>query len=244
MQAKASHPTRNIHTDADKRREGLGAFQILIIILSMYVLGALFIDTVYALPGETSHLLAIIDDLICVVFLIDFIVRFSRAESKLAFMKWGWIDLISSIPAFDMLRAGRFIRLIRLLRILRAIRSTKALIEYIFRDRTRGTFAAVTSLSVLLVIFASISILNAETDPASNIKTAEDALWWSFVTVTTVGYGDKYPVTTEGRLIAAVLMVAGVGLFGTFTGFVASWFMEGKKTPPVDTGEPPHPTGP
>jgi voltage-gated potassium channel len=182
-----------------------------------------------------------IDDLICVIFLIDFIVRFSRAPSKLKFMKWGWIDLISSIPAFDILRAGRFIRLIRLIRILRAVRSTKMLVEYIFRNRTRGTFAAVASLSVLLVIFASISVLNAETVPHSNIKTAEDALWWAFVTVTTVGYGDKYPVTTEGRMIAAVLMVAGVGLFGTFTGFVASWFMEPKSTTAVLPNEGPPP---
>lgn len=228
-------------TAPDRRREGLGAFQVLIIILSMYVLGALFIDTVYVLPGETSHLLALIDDLICIIFLVDFTVRFFRAESKIGFMKWGWIDLISSIPAFDWLRAGRFIRLIRLLRILRAIRSTKALFEYIFRNRTRGTFAAVASLSILLVIFSSIAILNAETAPNSNIVTAEDALWWSFVTVTTVGYGDKYPVTTEGRLIAAVLMVAGVGLFGTFTGFVASWFMETRSVPATAENEQPPP---
>ena len=65
--------------------------------------------------------------------------------------------------------------------------------------------------------------------PNSNIKDAEDALWWSFVTITTVGYGDRFPVTTEGRLVGAVLMICGVGLFGTFTGFIASWFMEGEK---------------
>ena len=62
----------------------------------------------------------------------------------------------------------------------------------------------------------------------SNIKTAEDAIWWAWVTITTVGYGDKYPVTTEGRIIASFLMTAGVGLFGTFTGFIASWFLEKK----------------
>jgi voltage-gated potassium channel len=60
-------------------------------------------------------------------------------------------------------------------------------------------------------------------------QTAEDALWWAYVTITTVGYGDKFPVTSEGRLIAGFLMTAGVGLFGTFTGFVASWFVEGRE---------------
>lgn len=73
-----------------------------------------------------------------------------------------------------------------------------------------------------MVIFSAIAILQVERDPNSNIKTAEDALWWSYVT-TTVGYGDRYPVTTEGRLIASVLMTAGVGLFGTFTAYIASF---------------------
>lgn len=209
--------------------EKIGSFQILIIFLSIYVLGALFIDTIVVLEPETSSLLTLIDNAICVIFLIDFSLRFWRAEKKLTYMKWGWIDLVSSIPTLEVLRAGRVFRLIRLIRILRAIRSTKLLISYTFKNRKQGTFSAVGIISILLIIFSSIAILNVENQPDSNIRTAEDALWWSFVTITTVGYGDKFPITTEGRLIAAMLMTAGVGLFGTFTGFVASWFMEEKK---------------
>jgi voltage-gated potassium channel len=77
-----------------------------------------------------------------------------------------------------------------------------------------------------MLLFSSVAILQFETDPNSNIKTAEDAIWWSYVTITTVGYGDKYPVTTEGRIIAVILMTVGVGLFGTFTAFVSSWFVK------------------
>lgn len=88
---------------------------------------------------------------------------------------------------------------------------------------------AVSIITVLVVIFSSISILIVEKDPLSNIKSAEDALWWSLVTVTTVGYGDKFPVTTEGRLIGVVLMFLGVGIFGTFTGYIASWFTKVNK---------------
>ena len=58
-----------------------------------------------------------------------------------------------------------------------------------------------------------------------NIKTAEDAFWWSVTTVTTVGYGDRFPMTSEGRAVAVLLMIAGVGMFGTFSGFVAAWFL-------------------
>jgi voltage-gated potassium channel len=95
-----------------------------------------------------------------------------------------------------------------------------------------------------MIIFSAIGILGVEKDaPGSNIRTAEDALWWSYVTITTVGYGDRYPVTSEGRLIAAALMTVGVGLFGMFTAYVASWFVvkrdenNAQKTEPVTKKE-------
>ncbi len=144
-------------------------------------------------------------------------------------MRWGWVDLLSSIPMVDFLRAGRLLRLIRLLRIIRAFRSTKSFIDHIFRNKAKGSLTSVSLIAVLLIIFSSIAILQVEKDPNSNIKTAEDAIWWAYVTITTVGYGDKFPVTTEGRIIAAVLMTAGVGLFGTFTAYVASWFVVEKQ---------------
>ena len=202
---------------------------LLVIILSVYVLVVLVIDTLVKLPTETARLLTFIDDIICVFFLFEFCLRFYQADNKLKFMQWGWIDLISSIPALPFLRAGRALRLVRLLRILRAFRSTKHLIRYVFESRVKGTFTAVSIIAVLMILFSSVAILQVENQPNSNIKSAEDALWWSYVTITTVGYGDKYPVTTEGRLIAAVLMTVGVGLFGTFTGFLASWFVAERK---------------
>ena len=202
---------------------------LLVILLSVYVLVVLVVDTLFKLPTETARLLTFIDDGICFFFLFEFSLRLYQAENKWKFMRWGWIDLISSIPAFPLLRFGRALRLIRLLRILRAFRSTKYLVQYVFESRVRGTFTAVSIIAVLMVMFSSIAILQVETRPDSNIKSAEDAIWWSYVTITTVGYGDKYPVTTEGRLIAAVLMTVGVGLFGTFTGFLASWFVAERK---------------
>lgn len=209
--------------------EKLGFFNLLIIVLSIYVLLALLIDTFFKLPVEIQRLLLIIDDTICIIFISEFFVRLYKAENKRKFMKWGWIDLISSIPAFPFARVGRLFRLVKLMRILRAFRSVRVLIHHIFKNRVRGTMTTVSLVTILVVIFASISILIVEKDPNSNIKTAEDAIWWSLVTVTTVGYGDKFPVTTEGRLIGIVLMFAGVGVFGTFTGYIASWFTQGNK---------------
>ena len=210
-------------------RNRLGFLNIFIVVLSIYVLVALIIDTFFRLNPEISRLLALVDDFICVIFLIDFCIRFYRAESKREFMKWGWIDLISSIPTFAYFRVGRAFRLIRILRVLRAFRSIRDFAGHVFRHRTQGAFSSVAIIAVLMWIFSSIAILQVEDAPDSNIKTAGDALWWSYVTITTVGYGDRYPVTAEGRIIAAVLMTVGAGLVGTFTGFLASWFVEGRK---------------
>jgi len=207
----------------------LNLLNILVIVLSVYVLVALIISTFFKLPPETVVLLDYIDNGICIFFIIEFIIRFYHAKNKLQFMKWGWIDLLSSIPMFNYARAGRTLRLIRLLRILRAFRSTKHLINHVFKKKAQGTFTIVAVVAMLMVIFSSIAILQVEDDPNSNIKTAGDAIWWAYVTITTVGYGDKYPVTTEGRIIAAFLMTTGVGLFGTFAGYVSSWFLTNEK---------------
>ncbi len=208
--------------------EELGYFNIIISILTIYVLGALLIETFFALPNEISKLLNFIDNSICFIFLFDFVLRFKNAKNKMKFMRWGWIDLLSSIPFMNYFRLGRILRLIRVLRIIRAFRSSKKLIEHLFRNKAKGAFTSVAIFAVMLIIFSSIAILQVETVKESNIKTAEDALWWAYVTITTVGYGDKYPVTTEGRIIAVILMTAGVGLFGTFTAFASSWFVKDK----------------
>lgn len=209
----------------ENSEDKLGLLNVAVLVLSIYVLVALIVDTTFKLSAETSKLLNYIDIAICIFFFIEFWIRFYQAENKLKFIKWGWIDLVSSIPMVDFLRVGRLIRLIRLFRILRAFRSTKQFVTYIFRNKAQGTFTSVSVLAILLIIFCSIAILQVENAPNSNIQTAEDAIWWSYVTITTVGYGDKFPVTTEGRIIASILLTAGVGLFGTFTAYIASIFV-------------------
>jgi voltage-gated potassium channel len=217
-------------TDPDQPRERLGFLNILILVLSIYVLIALLADLILDFPPEVARVLSFVDNVICVFFLIDFFTRFRAAQNKWKFMRWGWIDLISSIPEIEFLRVGRALRLIRIIRILRAFRSIKHIIGHIYRNRSQGALTTVAVLAFVLIVFSSISILQFEADvPGSNIKTAEDALWWSYVTITTIGYGDKYPVTTEGRIIAVILMTAGVGLFGTFTAFVSSWILTDRK---------------
>jgi voltage-gated potassium channel len=186
----------------NSNHEPVGLFQLIVLILSVVVLGALFADTAFKLPPQISNVLQTVDTLVCVLLLSDFAVRFYRAKSKLTFMKWGWIDLIASIPNIPILRIGRLVRILRVIRLLRAIRATHK----------------ITSL-----------IICEQPEPTANIKTAEDAVWWSVATITTVGYGDKYPVTAEGRVLAMMLMVCGAGMFGLVSGLVASSFIGIKK---------------
>ncbi len=213
----------------EKNNENVfGGLSLIILILSVYVLISLA-TSFFALTPEVHKILSQIDNFICVVFLIDFFYRFYQAPNKLNFLKWGWVDFISSIPFIDFLRVGRLLRLLRLLRILRAFKSVKHIAQHVYKDKTKGLLSTVAIIAFLMVLFSSVTILQVETAPNSNIRTAEDALWWSYTTLTTVGYGDKYPVTTEGRMIAAVLMTTGVALCGTFAGYVASLLVAKKE---------------
>ncbi|GAB3727573.1 potassium channel family protein [Spirosoma lituiforme] len=200
--------------------------QLIMLVLSVYVVVALLIRELVPMHEQTRQLLDQIDTGICFYFLYDFFLRLYQADDKWTFLQWGWIDLLASIPAFDWFRLGQLVRVVRILRMVRSFRSIRAFLHYLFRDRANGTLAVVLLSSILLMIFGAIAILYVERVPDANIKTPSDALWWAFVTITTVGYGDRFPVTNVGRLIAAVLMVAGVGLFGTFTSYVANFFVE------------------
>jgi voltage-gated potassium channel len=211
-----------------QKENKLGLLDFIVILLTLYVLGALVIDTFYQLPKETTVLLNYFDYIICGFFFFEFLYRLMKAENKLRFMRWGWIDLLSSIPMVDFLRAGRLLRLIRLFRVIRAFKSTKQLLNHLFKNKAEGALTSVISISVLLVIFSAIAILEVETSSDSNIKTAEDAIWWSYSTLLNAGYGDVYPVTTEGKVLAMVLMVFGIGLIGTLTAYIASVFVKDK----------------
>jgi voltage-gated potassium channel len=219
-----------VHNDTQSRREEIGTFQIVILVLSILILGMLVADDAFKLPPEISSVLRKLDTLICLIFLVDVCIRFYRAKSKLAFLKWGWIDVIASIPNVPALRWGRLVRVFQIIRLIRALRASHRITTLLLKDKIQTGVASVVLSSVLLVIFASLGILICERqDPQANIKTANDAVWWSVTTITTVGYGDKYPVTTEGRLLAMAVMVSGVGLFGGLSGLAASFFIGTKE---------------
>lgn len=201
------------------------AWQLVLLILSIYVLVALTIEVALPLSDSTRTILNAVDAGICVVFLLDFAIQFARAERKLHYMKWGWLDLISSIPTIDGLRWARLARITRLLRVFRTVRSAKVLARSFGENRASTSLAVLLLVCFTLILGSSLLILEVERTPDAKITNPQDALWWSFATITTVGYGDLFPVTTAGRIIGAVLMTAGVGLFGTVTAAVGAWML-------------------
>jgi voltage-gated potassium channel len=218
-----------MQTSGNDGPEKLPGVQFLILILSIVVLAALMVDILVPLPREVSRLVEWLDLLACAVFFADFCVRFKRASNKLQFMKWGWLDLLASVPNIEALRAARLVRIIRVIRMIRAVRISYRLLSQVLRDRPGGAFSSLLFTVFLLVMFSSLGVLMVEQNPGSNIRTAEDAVWWSMTTITTVGYGDHFPATVPGRLLAMGLMLCGVGLFGALSGLVASWFVGPQK---------------
>lgn len=198
--------------------------ELIVLVLSLYSLGALTVELLIPLTAETKEFLGRVDDLVCAVFLTDFIVHLVIAPSKKKFWRMGWLDLLSSIPEIGWLRWGRVFRVFR---IVRALRSVSVVYEHLAAERARGTFVMVGLMSMIAVLFATIAVYELERGgPGSNIHSAGDALWWAFATITTIGYGDHYPTTVGGRIVAVILVVFGLSFFGTFTAYVASFFLE------------------
>ncbi|MEM6793038.1 MAG: ion channel, partial [Acidobacteriota bacterium] len=139
---------------------------------------------------------------------------------------WGWLDFLSSLPAIDVFRWGRTARIFRILRLLRGLRAARIVTHFVMFRRAECAFWTTALIAVLVIILGSIGILQLERGAGGNIESGPAALWWSFVTVTTVGYGDHYPITGGGRALAASLMLIGIGVFGTFTAYLATHFLD------------------
>lgn len=143
-------------------------------------------------------------------------IRFWRSEIKGEFFKSHWLDVLA--VALPILRPLRLLRLLVLL---------SALQRFVGKS-LRGRVAIYVGGSIVLTSFvAALAVLDAERKSShANIQTFGDALWWVMTTLSTVGYGDHYPVTTEGRLVAVALMVVGVALLGVVTASVATWLIQ------------------
>lgn len=174
---------------------------------------------------DIVQVVTIVDGLLIVIFAIDLVRRLHVADDDRAYLRhgWGWLDAISIIP---MLRIARLLRIVRVARIVSRMGGPEKAMRAFFANRATGGLLLVFLIAIMVLEFGSMAILWAErTSPDANITTAEDAVWYLIVTMSTVGYGDQYPVTQLGRLIGSLIIVVGVGVFGTLTGFLANAFL-------------------
>lgn len=215
--------TANMSNDEPTRLSS--SYDIFILALTLISLGTLVILVVPGINEEAREVAFFLDTLICLVFLFDFFLTLIRAPDKLAYLKWGWMDFLGSLPALPAFRLFRLWRFVRVVRILRRARIRD--LWRTFRERRAESTLLITIFLVILVLgFTSFVILIFEAPaPQANITTATDAIWWSLVSVTTVGYGDRFPVTQQGRLVAVLLMVVGIGLFSVVTSYLSSGFL-------------------
>ena len=199
-------------------------WDFVILIFSIFSLAILPIQMFYKGSEDVLLIIDSADIVLCSFFFADFLKQLFQAKgARLAYMKYGWIDLLSSIPSIPILQIGRIFRILRLLKVMRQVSKLSDLTEGLFRNPTAGAFAVTSVLAVSTVFMSAFLVLEAEYNvPEAKIRTAGDALWWAVTTVTTVGYGDVYPITAAGRYVGVVTMLVGIAVAGSLTAAMAS----------------------
>jgi len=167
----------------------------------------------------------IMDSILTLVFVLDLSRRLAVAENRRRYLVkgYGWIDVLA---AFPVLRILRVLRIVRMLRILVRLGGPLNAFKAFFSNKAAGGLLSVLLVALLVLEFGSLAMLWVESGAeGANIETASDSIWYLLVTMSTVGYGDHYPVTDAGRAIGSLIIVVGVGVFGTLTGFLANTFL-------------------
>lgn len=168
-------------------------------------------------PLLTEELMDKVDNGLIIMLIVEYIVRLWRAKDKRKFVFANWFDLVAMIPLDAYMYLARFMRVLRLIRIVRA---SPFLLGIIRSGPMRQVFGVV----LIIMLWSSTAIYLLEYGVNDNIKSYSDALWWSIVTTTTVGYGDISPVTPGGRIMATILMITGIGMLGALTAnFATHW---------------------
>jgi voltage-gated potassium channel len=225
-------------------------YDLFIVFLTVFSLILVVVLAFFPISDAVFNTLIGIDWLICIIFLADFTRNMVQAPDKRGyFLKGGgWLDLLGSIPPFPGRRWTSIFRLFRVARLYRIIptlraRGPRALWDDLMANRAQSALLITAFIAVVVITITAVVVLQVETrSDEANITTGGDAFWWAFVTITTVGFGDKYPTTGLGRIMAMILMTVGVGIFGVLTSYLATTFLAPQDEDDDDQKEDVHET--
>lgn len=208
------------HADDSAYRRFERAIEWPMLVLSVIFVALLIVPSIVTVEEAATELALAI---IWVLFGLEVVILFVLAPSKRQMFQEHWLDVL--IVAAPFLRPLRVARLIRVVRAGSAIGRVLAGVTAVAQRRGLQMYGAFT---IIVIAGSAMLVYGLERDVSeSNITNGGDALWWATVTATTVGYGDHFPVTTEGRAVAVLLMLVGIGLLGVVTANVAAFFVEG-----------------
>lgn len=225
--AAAAEPTKT-ERPAELQAPAYEIFIGLLAVISLFNLAV----SILPFSEIQKEIAKIVDIPLTLIFLLDFTSRLLRSHPKRVYFieQRGWLDLLGSLPSF--FRLFRIFRLIRVTRLLGEYGPRNILNSFV-KNRADNALLVVLFMVLLVLEFGSMLVSFFEQqDPAANIKTGGDAVWWAFVSITTVGYGDQYPVTMGGRTMAVLVLATGVGLFGVLSGYLANFFLAPAKEDP------------
>jgi voltage-gated potassium channel len=207
----------------------------IMILLSLVSVFLLFFEVLAEHTPQQRHALEVADAFIAFVFLVEFCVRLVRAPNRAVFLRQHWWELLAAIPitsgvaqALKGLNLLRIFRLIRLLRLVRFLIRLKIILAASTRFARQTYLIYICTLAGMVIMAGSLGFHYMEAGTNPNVHSLWDSFWWTIVTVTTVGYGDIYPVTTGGRILAIFLMMGGVATVSGVTATIAAYIISKK----------------
>ena len=222
--------------EINNRKKIVLFYEISFLLLALITIAISFLDIINKINISESRIWYPIDLSILGIFIADYFIRFVFSSDKKIFLKNNIFDLIAIIPFSSLFRIFRVFRIVRIVKLFRFYKILRFLKLFVYFKRFTNKFNSflgtngfvytiyITTVTIFVGAFGIYTLEKGKT-----VTTFSDAIWWSFVTTTTVGYGDISPTTNLGRFIAGFLMLIGIGFVGMLTGTIATYFMQQHK---------------